>query len=74
MPRRPRPGPQPVPPDKGPSPPAEIPPDQPGLPEDPKAPPKGDPPHKGPPELVGESPLAAPGLQSGVPGAEASPW
>jgi hypothetical protein len=68
MPRRPRPGPQPVPPDKGPSPPVEIPPDQPRLPEDPDAPPEGDPPPKGPTRLV--LALAAPRLHQPRPGPE----
>ena len=45
--------PQPVPPDKGPKPPVEIPPDQPGRPADePNPPPKGDPPPNEPTRLV----------------------
>jgi hypothetical protein len=45
--------PQPVPPDKGPRPPIEIPPDQPGLPDDdPDPQPKGDPKPNEPTRLV----------------------
>jgi hypothetical protein len=45
--------PQPVPPDKGPRPPMEIPPDQPGLPaDDPDPQPKGDPKPNEPTRLV----------------------
>jgi len=43
--------PQPVPPDKGPSPPIETPPDTPNVPEDPGSPPKGDPPVREPERL-----------------------
>ena len=45
---------QPVPQDKGPRPPIEIPPDQPGRPaDDPDPRPKGDPPPNEPTRLVG---------------------
>jgi hypothetical protein len=45
--------PQPVPPDKGPSPTIEEPPDSPGAPpEDPTTPPAGDPPSGRPTKLV----------------------
>ena len=45
--------PQPVPPDKGPKPPVEIPPDQPGFPaDDPDPQPKGDPKPNEPTRLV----------------------
>jgi hypothetical protein len=45
--------PQPVPPDKGPKAPVEIPPDQPGIPDVPDPRPKGDPPPNEPTRLVG---------------------
>jgi hypothetical protein len=44
--------PQPVPPDKGPKAPVEIPPDQPGIPDVPDPRPKGDPPPNEPTRLV----------------------
>jgi hypothetical protein len=48
----PEPKPQPVPPDKGPKPPVEMPPDASGRQQDPTAPPEGDPPAPHTPRLM----------------------